>query len=395
MFKLSKISILIILFLFGGFAICFGQVIGDKKIEFEAELVKALNLQFVNRDSDYSYSSKLRFFGDTVVGFYARLKDNQDYRSYYIQSLKNPSYKVKFDNPALIFPTISEIDFYKNGCLYFGKYQGTSMQKLCSDGTLTNYFYTDQDTDLRKRIGLHRVMIYKDQVVLSNNYGIYIYNIAAQKLIWKYAFENYDGSLFRSIFGNKLIISVNNKGLVNVVCYDLDKHELIWTKKIVGNNLNISPFSKYGPSKPSPYPLSNDNNNVVLPGRDTCYLIDINSGTVSDTVPWKAFSQSAKISNFKIENDKLYITDLNDDQVGLLCLDMKTNKIIWNVKEVSLYGFYKNYVVGFNPKGTGNYLIIDKNTGIVKDNIANPNRFQPGFYFLDNYVLIGRYAIYK
>jgi outer membrane protein assembly factor BamB len=122
--------------------------------------------------------------------------------------------------------------------------------------------------------------------------------------------------------------------------------------------------------------------------------MDINSGNVTDSVQWKIFSKNNKVSNFKLEHNKLYITNLNDDEIGLLCLDINTNKMIWNVKGASLYGLYKNYIIGYNPDGSGSYLIIDKNTGLIKDKIAKPDRFKPGFFFIDDYIFIHN-AIYK
>jgi hypothetical protein len=390
-----NITILVVLFLLGPVTNCFGQSIEDQKKEFEAKMVKALELKLINRDSDYLYSSELRIFGDTIVGFWAHFKDNQLQRSYFIQSLSNPTYKIKFDNAKVIFPLISMIDDYRNGCLYFGRYVGTALQVLRSDGTLTDYFDLKQGTNLHRRNDLNKIMLYKNQVALSDNTGIYLYDLVTQKLIWEYTFKDFDGKLFRSILGNKLIMSLDSNGLMNVVCYDLDKHQLIWTKNITGNNSNISPFSKYGPAYPPPYPLFSYNNNVIVPGSNSCYLIDMDSGMVSDTVQWHSYSKDDKISYFKIENNKLYITNLNDDQIGLLCIDIKTNKMIWNVKEASLYGLYKDYVIGYNPDGTGSYLIIDKNTGAIKDKIVKPSRYEVGFFFVDNYIMINHRAVYK
>jgi hypothetical protein len=387
--KVRAFAILIVVFLFGCLSGCLGQSTIDQKKAFEIKMATALKLNFVSRDSDYQYS-RLKIFNDTLVSFWDRTINDQQYKSYFIQSLKNPQYKIEFNNEQLVYPLISPVDYYRNGCLYFGKYLGTTMQTLCSDGTLTEYFNKNQDTNQAQPSAQNKVMIYRNQAVLSLNTGIYLFDIPSQKLIWKYIFTDYKGEALCAIFGNKLIAPHRFTGSMNVICYDLDRHELVWTKKIYGDS-NSSSMTEFDPQ----FNLTKDNNNLIIPGRKACYIIDIKSGEIINTITWNIFFKYDQVSTFKIEDNRLYTTNLNDDRAGLLCIDIKTSKIIWNVKETFLIGLYKNYVVGYRSEGSGSYIIIDKKTGVIKDQIAKPDDGQRDFNFIDNYVLINHDVIYN
>ncbi len=387
LYRLSILIMLIVAFL--NLTSCLDHLPWNQEKDFENDMVKALNLKFISRDNDYEYSP-LRVFNDTLVGKYSHFDNHQMEYHYFIQSLKNPNYKVVFNNEDLDVPLISPIDYYRNGCIYFGKYQGVFMQKICIDGSLTNYFNNSTDTDQIKPSYESKVMIYKNQAVLSLINGLFVFDIPSQKLIWKW--HRGDNALpLSTIIGNKLILSLAYNGSMDVTCYDLDKDELLWIKKIKGKDSNASALSEYVPS----HPLFHDNSNVIIPGRINCYLIDVNSGIVTDTIKWKKFFKNDMVGNFKIENNRLYTTNLNDDKVGLLCLDIKTKKIIWNLKGVFLSDFYKNEVIGYTLGKTHKYFIIDKNTGAVKNTITDPDDGRQNFIVVDNYVLINNNTIYQ
>jgi hypothetical protein len=388
MFKSPIVFILLLTTLSG----CVGQSIELQKQEFEKKMVKALKLDFVSKDSDYNISD-LKIFNDTLVGFWTKGINYNPYKRYFIQSLKDPKYKIEFDNKNLVWPMISPVDDYRNGCLYFGKNLGTSMQKLCSDGTLTEYFNKNQDEYQAQPSAENKVMIYKNQAVLSLNTGIYVYDMFTQKLIWEYIFTDYKGEPLDAIFGNKLIATHKFTGSMNVICYDLDSHELVWSKKIPGED-DCSSMSVFDPQ----FNLTKDNNNAIIPGRKACYIIDINSGEIKNTIIWNLFFKYDQVSGFKVENDKLYTTNLNDDNVGLMCVDIKTNQLLWHLKGTFLYGVFNNYVIGYVAKGkegNGRYIIIDKKTGAVIDQIDEPDNGQANLNFIDNYVLINHNVIYQ
>src|SRR4051812_34395639 len=85
---------------------------------FDKAIVSALKLKFIASDSIYG-SGRSRIFNDTIVGFYyndkpGTLKNNL----YFIQSLKNLRTKSFLSYKEIIHPNVSQIDTYKNGCLY-------------------------------------------------------------------------------------------------------------------------------------------------------------------------------------------------------------------------------------------------------------------------------------
>ncbi|HEY1009143.1 MAG TPA: hypothetical protein VGE58_03470, partial [Daejeonella sp.] len=103
---------------------------------FENQLVKALDLTFVNRDSNYA-AFHTRIFKDTIVGYKMNIKeDNPGSEYFFIQSLLDLSHKVILQrNRYEYLPYENYIDYYDNGCLYFGSFGGSTMEHLCSDGS--------------------------------------------------------------------------------------------------------------------------------------------------------------------------------------------------------------------------------------------------------------------
>lgn len=365
---------------------CLKHVSDSEKREFADSMAKALHLEFINTDPEYA-SPYFQIFNDTIVGFNAHAHNNKNYYEYYfVQSIKNLKYKLEIDNDSLIYPSISKIDYYKNGKLYFGRFGGSNMQTLDLDGNLTEYFRKYEDT----LFYANKVMLYKNMTVVTSMNGVYVFDLKSERLLWKYQYNKdfvYDG--ISAIIGKNLIFdeaiidTTTRESHTNLICFDLEKLQIKWSK-----NLNRTGIHSYDREYSPHHQFDNDNGNVVILQGDTCYAFDSNTGVAKGKHQWQGnFNYTPTC---KVENNKLY----TDSKNNLLCADIVTGKTMWKLKDVAFWGLYKNYVIGYTPDNKY-YLIIDKFSGVVKNKVKSPERNRTDFNIVGNYILINRESLYQ
>lgn len=133
---------------------------------------------------------------------------------------------------------------------------------------------------------------------------------------------------------------------------------------------------------------------MIVPEVNACYAVDLNTGTIKEKVHWKGFFVLFNHDpRFNVENHRLYVNNYNND-TDLLCIDMTTNKKIWEMKNTYYQGLYKNYVVGCTSD-LKFYLIIDKMTGKIEQKVSKPESNTMDFDFIDKYILINHQALYQ
>lgn len=357
-----------------------------KKLEFESEIVNALNLKLVNKDDDYQYS-RLNIYNDTIVGLYTYGIKDEEYKYFFYQSINEPKNKIKFNNFELRYPSISSIDYYRNGCLYFGEFGGGTMQSLCADGTLTKYFKKYEDT----LFYANRVMLYEKKAVITSMNGVYVFDINKEELTWKYKYVESPKEGHTDVIGEKLLIteSISNKkkAFTRVTCYDLKKSTVVWIK-LLENDANYLFDQEYVPH----YSLYRDSGNVIIPQVRACYALDLTDGEIIGKVPWnwKGEPPIFTAPQFRVEANTMYFFNGQD----LICINILTNEKIWSLRNTRFDGLYKEYVIG-HTLDLEFYLIIDKKNGKILHKISKPKSNHMDFDFIDKYILINHTSIYK
>ncbi len=179
---------------------CLKHVSDSEKREFADSMAKALHLKFINTDPEYA-SPYLRIYNDTIVGFHTGSIDHKEY--YFVQSIKNLKFNVITGNDSLKYPSISPVDTFKNGKIYFGRFGRSTMQTLDFDENLTEYFRKYDDT----LFYANKVMLHKNMAVITSMNGIYVFDIKSQKLLWKYRYTEVVNNGMNGILGNKLVFT--------------------------------------------------------------------------------------------------------------------------------------------------------------------------------------------
>lgn len=357
----------------------------EERRTFESSMAKALHLKFTNKDENYN-NPYFNIFNDTIVGFKSHTYINNKYYEYFFaQNIKNPKYKIETDNDSLKYPSISSIDDYKNGSFYFCRFGRGTMQSLDSTGKLTEYFrkYDHLISNANK------VMFYKDKVVVAGMYGVYIFDIKSEKLLWKYVYVDDPNDGMNAVINEKLVFTetvsdtITKSVNTNIVCVDLDKLKVKWLRR-----LNHSATYTYDQDYLPHHHLYNDNSEVIIPQIDTCYMLNLNTGKIKGKLSWKGYFRYEP--RFNVENHKIYL----DNQYTLLCADLISGKKIWKVKNAGYWGLYKNHVIACTP-GLKFYLIINKDTGQIESKIPKPESNVMDVDFVGNYILINRESLYK
>lgn len=271
----------------------------EERQEFSSNMVKALHLTFINKDSDYNTMS-LRIFNDTVVGFRAHVGiNNNEY--YFVQSIKNLKHKIYTDNDSLRYPSITAIDCFRNGNLYFGRFGRSTMQALNLNGNLYEYFGKYEDT----LFYANKVMLYKNNAVLTSMNGIYVFDLKSERLLWKYHYNKdivYDG--ISAIIGSNLIFdeaivdTTTRESHTNLICFDLEKLQIKWSKTF--NHTGTYTYDlEYSPH----HQFDHDDGNVIILQGDTCYAFDSNTGVTKGKHRWQGYfnyTPTCKVENHKI-----------------------------------------------------------------------------------------------
>ncbi|RYE27034.1 MAG: hypothetical protein EOP45_02485 [Sphingobacteriaceae bacterium] len=352
---------------------------------FESSMAKALHLKFINRNEDYD-NPYFNIFNDTIVGFNSHAPEKNKYSEYYFaQSIKNTKYKFETDNDSLRFPSISNLDNYKNGSFYFCRFGRGTMQSLDSTGKLTEYFRKyDHDVSYA-----NKAMFYKDKVVIAGMYGVYVFDFKSEKLLWKYDYVDAPNDGMSAIINNKLVFTetvsdtIKRSTNTNIVCVDLDRLKVKW-QKILNHSATYTYFQQYLPQ----HHLYTDDGEVIIPQTDTCYALNLNTGKVKGKLRWKGCFRYQP--RFNVENHKIYL----ENNFTLFCADLVFGKKIWEVKNAGYWGLYKNHVIAFTPD-LKFYLIINKETGQIESKISKPETTQMDFEFVGKYILINREALYQ
>jgi len=356
--------------------------------KFEKEMVKVLDLKLVSHNPDYRYS-RIEIIHDTITGFYQNRLNGNITEHFFIQSVSNPTKISKFHNDKLRNSSISHIDDYRNGCLFFGAFGLSFMQSICSDGTLSDYFLEYNDTLFYAT----KVMLYKNKAVLTSKNGLYVFDMGTHRLLWKYSFDYSPMDGLSVIIEDKLVFteskSNDGKRFTYVGCLDLNTLQIKW-ESIIPRDADYLYNQEYR----SHYTLSQDGNNIIIPQIKACYALDLSTGFLKERVTWKGFFTLFNHEpRFNVENHMLYVNNYND-HTTLLCMDMRTDKVKWKMKNVYYHGLYKKYVVACTAD-LEFYLIIDKLNGKVKHKILKPKSNEMDFDFIDKYILINQETIYK
>ncbi|MEX8548266.1 MAG: hypothetical protein V5804_11750 [Mucilaginibacter sp.] len=348
-------------------------------------MAKALHLVYINRDEKYN-NPFFNIYNDTIVGFESHAYINNKYYEYFFaHSLKNPEFKIETDNDSLKYPSISHIDNYKNGNFYFCRFGRGTMQSLDSTGKLTEYF-RKYDHDISYA---NKLMFYKDKVVIAGMYGVYVFDMKSEKLLWKYIYVDDPNDGMSTVINDKLVFTetatdtIKKSTNTNIVCVDLNKFKVKWLK-----TLNHSATYTYDQQYSPHHHLYNDSSEVVIPQIDTCYTLNLNSGKVKGKLRWKGYFRYNP--RFNVENHKIYL----ENNYTLICADLISGKKIWEVKNAGYWGLYKKHVIACTP-GLKFYLIINKETGQIESKIPKPESNVMDFDLVGNYVLINREALYQ
>ncbi len=347
---------------------------------FEERIVKALQLKLICRDTTYEHSTRLNIINDTLVGLWSKQINNRMYKYFFIQSMQNPRYKREFNNVKLVLPSISAIDQYRNGCLYFGAFGLSFMQSLCSDGALTDYFKKYNDT----LFYANKVMLYKNQAIIASMNGIFVFDILTQQLIWKYKYHSAPMEGRSAVIGNKLIFTETINGFLKISSYNLEKFKIDWLTRIPSESDNLFDGTN----------LENDGNNLIAPGNNACYTINLHTGDIKGKIPWKKFFSGTDNGPLnKVENGKLYVTNYNN-QNDLSCVDVIKNRLIWHFENAKYWGLFKAYILATTPDD-GYFLVIDKVSGRLLDKVLRPKSKGANFDLIGKYVFINHHSFYQ
>ena len=352
---------------------------------FESSMAKALQLKYINRDERYN-NPYFNIFNDTIVGLNLHAPEKSKYSEYYFaQSAKSPKHVLETNNDSLRFPSISNIDNYKNGNFYFCRFGGGTMQSLDSAGKLTEYFRKyDHDVSYA-----NKAMFYKDKVVIAGMYGVYIFDKTSEKMLWKYVYVDDPNDGMSTVINNKLVFTetatdtIKRSTNTSIVCVDLNRLKVKW-QKILNHSATYTYFQQYLPQ----HHLYTDDGEVIIPQTDTCYALNLNTGQVKGKLRWKGYFRYQP--RFNVENHKIYL----ENNYTLLCADLISGKKIWEVKNAGYWELYKNHVIAFTP-GLKFYLIINKETGQIESKIPKPQSNVMDFDLVGNYVLINHEALYQ
>lgn len=351
------------------------------KKQFEANLANALKLKLISRSSDFGWY--INIVNDTIVGYQREIKNDQEYLWFFFQSIKNPKYKIEIQNDSLRSCCLTPIDYYRSGCLYFGEFGTSRMQTLCADGKLTNYFTKYADT----LFYANKVMIYRNKAAIASMNGIYVFDIAQQKLLWKHKYHESPMEGFSAIIGKHLYYSETIQKNTHLTCLDLQTLSVVW-QTTINSDPEYQYFVEYQPS----LQLYTDGKDIIMPCTKACYLINSNTGKIDGKGTWKNFGDGRPPS-FKVVEGKLYANNYKND-MQLLCIDMKSDSTIWSLKKAFFVGVYNEHVVAVNYKE--NYcLIINKNSGKTKNKIDMPYSYRTEVGFIDKYLLINHNALYQ
>lgn len=344
--------------------------------QFQREIVKVLNLKYVSYNPLYA-SSYVRIIKDTIVGY--NIGTNGIAPGFFFQSL------TPLDTTTFIEKTFQEndplplanyINYFKNGCIYFGAYGGSYMQRVCIDGSTQSYFKTFEQT----LFYANKVLCYKDKAVITSMNGIYIFDIKNEKLLWseKYGNDLYDGF---SVIIDKKFYYVSINGML--VCVNLENLKKEWETM-----LDIKMNSPYGDVYQELQTLYHSDKVVVINGIRKIILIDIKTGKIIWSFPWN-IRVLVDHPAVKFVGKWIYFSN----QKKLYCIDYTTNKIAWELNNATFQALYKDYVIGIS-KDLNYYLIINKDTGKIIAKIKNP---KDGYLisFVDEYVIVNSKTIYK
>lgn len=335
---------------------------------FEKEMVKALNLKFVNSDTLYR-TPFTSVINDTIVGYkwHSYGENEKDY--YFLQSLKDLKYRKLFKPNLSITPWyISEL---KDGCLYFGGPH--VMTSVCMDGTTKEYFKA------LNIIYVSSLVLYKNKVIVSSIRGIYILDIKTQKIL-----RHYRGAV--GFIRDDTFVFY---GGVYLGCVDLEKLSLVW--EIDKRKTNMEVASKDN--------TITSNTKVKEDYHDTYYgtpvsksrdrFID-NTKRIIDSKTGKVLFSDSKINHLETDGDEGYMGMIDSSAVYL----DKNFNIKWVLKYAKIMRSHKNYVIAID-KSDKNILIIDKVTGKVKNKILRKVQDNYGIQFLGDYIMFNGSNLYK
>jgi hypothetical protein len=352
----------------------------EKKRLFEKQMVRNLGLTYCNSDPSYR-GPYTRIFKDTIMGYRFVIENNSGPEYFFFQSIKNPSYKVKLirNRRNDLLPTENYITYFNNGCMYFGTFGGSTMERICIDGSTKQYFRNYADT----LFYANKVLIYKNKAAITSMNGMYVFDMDNEKLLWKYKHEKpndlYDGS--SSIINNKFYFSDKHQ---RINCLNLDNMQMEWQTQLVNTGL-LRYFGLYQELGG----LYHTDKYLVLPGTSKLIIMELNTGKIVWTYEW--YMPWYFQPKFDVVGDYIYFT--YEDKVE--CINFITNKRVFRIKNAIYQGEYKNYIIA-KSKNSQYYVIANKNNGALKKLIENPNVKDELIHFVDKkYVIVNRETIYK
>jgi len=337
---------------------------------FEKEMVKALNIKFVNSDTLYR-TPFTSIINDTIVGYKWHSYGENDKDYYFLQSLKNLQYKKIFkSNLGYISP--SYINELKEGCLYFGG--PNVMNSVCTDGTTKRYF---ENTDI---LYVNTVTLYKNKVVVCSMRGIYVLDIKTQKILWHYR----HGSVgFRR--DNTFVFY----GGVYLGCVDLDKISLVWEIDKRKTNMKVASKDNTIPSNTKMREDYHDTYYGISVSKSRDRFID-NTKRIIDSKTGKVLFSDSKINHLETDGDEGYMGMIDSSAVYL----NHDFKIKWALRYAKIMRSHNNYVIAVD-KSEQYLLIIDKITGKVKNKILRQFKDNIGIVFIGDYIMFNGSNLYK
>jgi|GEM_PF-6059499 len=360
---LLSVSIISSLFFVWGCSSTDRDVQTNLNVNFRQDIVKALGVTFVNKDSMY-LGSRTQIFNDTIIGLG---------KSYFIQSLKDLSYKKVFDNSDVQRPT--RINQLRNGCLYFGDFSHSYMVRICQDGTIKKYFVkSGQDMFYANKVYLH-----EDRTIIISMDAVYIFNTESEELVWKHRYSVQPELIWSTVVDGKLLFlecpkqSANHlEGLIS--CLDIKKLKYIWRQPIIGECAKGTGYDD----------IEHSHREIFLRTQTKLIVVNLLDGSIG------------------YENKDLYYLTYDSEKklyfgithTGVVCLNSKFQRL-WTAPNCNFQGQIKNYIVVYSLDRK-HLTVIHKSNGkawarIVVDYPKDPSTIE----FMDNYLIFNGMYVYK
>jgi hypothetical protein len=354
---------------------------------FKKEISSALQLKLLYHDSDYR-TPYLKVFKDTLVGIVDTYNAEASY--FFVQNLnngKNQVFKLCKDQSKIYGWRFMQIEQFKDGCLFIPRFGRGTMLKIGPNCIFKEFFRSyDHIIDYANRI-----LLYKNLAIISGFHGIYIFDIATERLLWSYPFPppNLNDGLINT-FDHYLAFSYSlslSNGDMNtyISCVDLNNFQTVWKKTFTKDPVHLPTYSL------ASFSIVNDSSeNFAIATKRHFQLVNFRTGAVTFDIDDSRTDTSFNPPSFILNSEKLYLS------VGKTTkyIDIKSNKQIWSIYDFKILGDHDNFLVGLSADKK-QYLIVNKSDGVITKRVLNPDLRHENMRFVGKYIVLNNDDIYK